>query len=322
MKIGAMPLSLRGLPKKSKPGTGVADTDKELFAETGNEIMSQAAMTELSSAVGDEFNAFTFWVDNSLFAINLENVLSIEQDSSHIQPDPFQGRGALGIVKHRGVPVRVFDFAEFLGVGSCGTQKEDLITSLLAREQDHVEWLDALERALLNGEVFSKARDPHQCAFGKWYDSFETRDDELREIMEQFDAPHKRIHALADQLLGLKDSGRTEEALDVLKAERLTTLAELRRLFDRARDQVRDSIRSVLLFVTTNGKEPRVALRLNQISDMVTFGKDSLTPTNSLGVAEAERLSGVISGYLSSRADKDCLLVDVDGLLNAVTAGA
>ncbi|MFQ5645038.1 MAG: CZB domain-containing protein, partial [Thiogranum sp.] len=172
--------------------------------------MSQAVISDLNHNMDDELNAFSFWVGDSLFAINLEQVLSVEQDSSAIQPDPFEGRGALGIVKHRGVPVRVFDFAEFLGVSSCSDQKEELIKTLSAREQDHIDWLNALECSIKTNEAFAKARDPHQCAFGKWYDRFHTRDEELMDILRQFNVPHKRIHSLADRLLMLKERGNAE----------------------------------------------------------------------------------------------------------------
>ena len=280
--------------------------------------MSQAVTTDLLYAEGDELNAFTFWVGGSLFAINLENVLSIEQDQADIQPDPFQGRGTLGIVKHRGVPVRVFDFAGFLGFRPCAERKQELIDTLFAREQDHVEWLTALECAIKTGEPFTKTRDPHRCAFGQWYDGFKTRDEELMEILGQFDEPHKRIHSLADRLLELRDRGGQDEALQILTVEQKTTLMQLRHLFERARSQVHDGIKSVLLFVTTDGKEARIALRLSEISDMVSFNREQLTPTGSLGVADSERLSGVFTGYLNSGTDKDCLLVDIDGLLDAI----
>ncbi len=280
--------------------------------------MSQAAVSDLTHSMGDALNAFTFWVGDSLFAINLENVLSVEQDNNAIQPDPFEGRGSLGIVKHHGVPVRVFDFAEFLGISSCSDQKETLISTLVTREQDHVDWLNALEHSIKTDEPFTKARNPHHCAFGQWYDHFETRDEELKEIMSQFDTPHQRIHSLADKLLGLKEKGYSEHALKDLGVERITTLVELRRLFDRARGQIQDSIRSVLLFVTTDGKAPRVALRLDEISDMVSFTSDQITNTSTLGVASEERLARALKGYLSTGSDKDCLLVDVEGLLETV----
>jgi len=279
--------------------------------------MSQAAVSDLTHSMADALNAFTFWVGDSLFAINLDNVLSVEQNNSVIQPDPFQGRGALGIVKHHGIPVRVFDFAEFLGINSCSAQKETLISTLISREQDHIDWLNALENSIKTDEPFTKARDPHQCTFGKWYNHFETRDEELQEIMQQFDVPHKRIHALADRLLNMKNK---DQAMEQIVLERGTTLAELRRLFDRARGQIQDSIRSVLLFVTVDGKAPRVALRLNEISDMVSFTLGQITSTTSLGVGNGERLASVLQGYLSAGSDKDCLLIDVEGLLETVLA--
>jgi len=70
--------------------------------------------------------------------------------------------------------------------------------------------------------------------------------------------------------------------------------------------------------VTTDGKAPRVALRLNEISNMVSFTPDQLTVTASLGVADDERLAGAMAGYLSTGDAEDCLLVNVDGLLETI----
>ncbi|MFQ5645059.1 MAG: hypothetical protein ACE5FQ_15390, partial [Thiogranum sp.] len=103
-----------------------------------------------------------------------------------------------------------------------------------------------------------------------------------------------------------------------LGIERTTTLAQLRRLFERARGQIRDSVKSVLLFITTDGKEPRVALRLDEISDMIGFRMAQLTQTDSLGISDSEYLAEVFAGYLNSGGDRDCLLIDVDGLLETI----
>ncbi len=262
-------------------------------------------------------NAFTFWVGDSLFAIDLLHILSIEQDNCTIHPDPFEGLGALGVVKHRGVPVRVFDFATFVGIMSSGEQKEELVQTLTAREQDHVDWLNALERAIQTNEAFAKARDPHQCAFGQWYDSYHNHDEEFMDILKRFDEPHKRIHGLADHLLDLNGRGQTEAALKQLNAERQTTLAQLQRLFNRARNQIRDRIKSVLLFITTNGKDPCIALLLNEIDDMIEFDPSQISETTRIGVTDEERLAKVFVGYINRGDDRDSLLIDVHGLLEA-----
>ena len=266
----------------------------------------------------DKLSAFTFWIGNSLFAIDLRNVLSIEQEDSVIQPTPFGARGELGIIKHRGIPVRVFDLADFLGLTSSSEQMTALIEALVAREQDHIDWIDALEQSIRSEVPFTKARDPHQCAFGKWYDAFHSHDDELMEILARFDVPHKQIHSLADRLLGLRDAGRMEQALQILERERSTTLALLRRLFGRARGQIRERIKSVLLFITTDGKTPCLALRLNEIKDMVEFPSSALTVTNEIGIGDSEHLADVFIGYIDSGNERDSLLFDIDGLLAAM----
>ncbi len=280
-------------------------------ADTGPETRSPIEGT-------DKLSAFTFWIGNSLFAIDLRNVLSIEQEDAVIQPTPFEGPGAVGVIKHRGVPVRVFDLADFLGLTSSSEQMTALIETLSAREQDHIDWLDSLEHSIRSDAPFTKARDPHQCAFGKWYDAFESHDEELMEILARFDDPHKQIHSLADRLLGLKDAGQMHKALEILDRERSTTLALLRRLFGRARAQIRERIKSVLLFITTDGKTPCLALRLNEIKDMVEFEPSALTVTSEIGIGDGERLADVFIGYIDSGNERDSLLIDIDGLLAAL----
>jgi len=51
---------------------------------------------------------------------------------------------------------------------------------------------------------------------------------------------------------------------------------------------------------------------------MVSFTPDQLTVTASLGVADDERLAGAMAGYLSTGDAEDCLLVNVDGLLETI----
>ena len=63
-----------------------------------------------------------------------------------------------------------------------------------------------------NGK-FTLARDPHQCAFGKWFDNFKTDNIAVSEVLKKFDAPHKRIHALADEIEELLEKRCMEQVL-------------------------------------------------------------------------------------------------------------
>jgi chemoreceptor zinc-binding protein len=40
------------------------------------------------------------------------------------------------------------------------------------RKNDHIHWVNEFERSIKNDEQINLNTDPHECAFGKWYDNF------------------------------------------------------------------------------------------------------------------------------------------------------
>lgn len=271
--------------------------------------------------IGNDSSAFTFWVGDTLCAAALPHVLSIEQHTESVHPTPFRIRGLIGALRYRGSIVPVFDLTLLVGMALRSEQKEELLTVLSAREQDHIDWLDALIASVRDATPFTKARDPTQCAFGKWYSRFETRDRELATILARFDEPHRRIHALADRMLDLSAEGRVEHALEQLSIERHTTLMHLRRLFAKARRQIRDSMKTVLLFLTCDGGTPVLALRLDEIGDIVSYSSDRLLSAGGLGNVERDELVDVFPNYIEQPKGPDCLLMDAERLVGLLTRG-
>ena len=264
------------------------------------------------------YTVFTFWSGDQWFAANVKNTLSIAQDIDALQPAPSSIRGSLGIIRHQNKPVMICDFSNVLGIPSGRQYREELIETLHAREQDHIEWLNSLEKSLTTDEPFTKARDPHQCAFGKWYDNFSTRDEELAEILTRFDEPHKLIHGMADELLSMKSRGETEKALEKIKLARLNTLAHLRQQFSRARNQIGQSIRPVILYLTTDGYTPLIGLLIDEVNDVVTFSSSEMNDLDSLGFGNAITNQDMFAGYLSKDGSRECLLIDADNIMRCM----
>ncbi len=262
---------------------------------------------------------FTFWAGSELFGVDVAHLLSVTQELNGLHRTPLQTPGLLGVVEYRGTPMAVYNFARLLGIPSGEDEKKELIETLHAREQDHIDWMEALARSLREDVPFTKARDPSQCAFGRWYAQFTTRDENLAEILERLDEPHKRIHALADELLTLKEQGRTEEALERLELERVTTLRTLRQNLDHARQQIRANIRPVVLNLTLDGHTPLVGIQVDEVNNVIGYGRDDLTDLERLGLDP--RLADLFSGYLSQNGENNCLLLSPERLLAHVGGG-
>jgi len=180
-----------------------------------------------------------------------------------------------------------------------------------------VDWLDALHSAITNDTEFTKPRDPHQCEFGKWYDNFETNDEELKSILADFDEPHKKIHSLADQLLSLKENGETTSCLEIMENERATTLKYLIKLFNRARDQIQASTKSVDIYLTIDGVIPCTALRIDEIADVEIVSDENFTPLADIAIPVDTANINYLTGVQRLNGDRDCLMVDVNLLLES-----
>lgn len=265
---------------------------------------------------------FTFFVEDMMFGLDVDRVLMLDQDISKIQRLPVEERGFQGVTKFQGTVVPVLDFAHRIGVPSGMDNKAELLEVLSAREQDHIEWLNALEHSVVTDAVFTKTLNPDECAFGKWYKKFETRDETLRELMTMFDEPHRQIHGLGETLLTLRDQGKTDKALEILKHEKATTLRKLRTLFSRARDQVESAMRQVLLFVTLDGKSPLYALVIDEINDVLQYEGTDFHASHDGPLKHIMKIDKVIDGIYTKADTPDCIYFDVQKIVDVEQLGS
>ncbi|MDX1605407.1 MAG: EAL domain-containing protein [Candidatus Competibacterales bacterium] len=115
--------------------------------------------------------------------------------------------------------------------GSAHWPRGDL--PLLTAELDHRRWIDQLVESIERHQQMPPPMDIHDCRFGHWHDGMGRARyghlDEFRAI----DPLHRRVHALGQELIALRDAGRYEEAqarLPVLLELRAKMLACLRAL--------------------------------------------------------------------------------------------
>lgn len=224
------------------------------------------------AVAGENLELLLFKLGGKCFALPLEQV-------RHIAPI------ASGFLSHgdrveqhfvfEGQPLTYVALWDRLGLISEFAEYEELHAMLPLRRQDHLDWMAALETSLREGLPFGKARNPRECAFGKWYYSHTFNDRRLMLLLGQFEAPHAHIHALADQLLSLAEGGGTAEALRIFDNEKHTTLAKLLDLFDAADSLVGDLQRRIAIIV--NEGAAICALGADGVRDIVSVPHERLT---------------------------------------------
>ena len=279
-----------------------------------NKMAESLAKSTSKNSNKDGLRAFTFWILETLYAVDIAKVLTISQDLNNIQTMPARGKGLLGMIEFHGYAIPVINFAQMLNMKSAAQTGSELIELLTQREQDHHEWLNALENSIVNGEPFLKAKDPHQCAFGIWRKSFQSRDETLMDIITDFDEPHEQIHQLADKLLDMRISGKIDEALKILNMERDITMKRMSKHFNHAREHVRESSRIVLLYITEDGVSPTLALQIDDIHDVIDFKAEQFKSMSSLKPVFGDDESILIKNYIKLADTADCLLINTAGI--------
>lgn len=173
-----------------------------------------------------------------------------------------------------GSPLAYVPLWDRLGQKSAYAEYVEMQAMLPQRRQDHLDWMTALENSIRTGTPFAKARNPHECAFGKWFYGYHAKDRRLSLLFGQFEQPHATIHALADRLLAMAEAGQGGESLRAFEEAKSTTLATLMRLFDSAQELVTELQRRIAVIVS-DGAET-CALGADGVQDIVTLPADQV----------------------------------------------
>jgi chemotaxis signal transduction protein len=166
-----------------------------------------------------------------------------------------------------------------LGLPSALAEVEEMIAMLAAREQDHILWLKELKGAVSEGRPFALARDPTQCAFGKWYYSYKPEDIGFASVMCRLELPHRRIHAIADTVLKCVDQGEPDKAREIILRTEHGDLTTVVTLFEEARTAFRESQKEVALVLTDGRKH--ISLTVDKVLSVEAIAEDTIADAAS-----------------------------------------
>lgn len=228
-------------------------------------------------------------------------------DASPLPAAPAAVRG-VGI--RRGRTVTMFDARLLLGLPSRASETAQTIELLVAREQDHIRWVDTLLECIDTGRPFALSRDPSGCAFGRWYDQYEAPTVMLRHHMAKFDEPHRAVHALAEEAEALAKSQGAAAAHERIMLFKAETLARMLQLFEEARRLMREDLRE-LLVINDDGARWN-GLIVDEVESVERLRADTLEPLTGRVPGADESL---VPWCARTQKDVVVLLPDMDALL-------
>lgn len=245
----------------------------------------------------------TFRSGTLLFALNIDNIQSIVKMPKITQLPETKGYER-GIFRLRDKVYPLIDTRILFGFPPLRKEVEDFRTMLDERLQDHYNWLEALENAVFNGTEFTLTTDPHKCKFGKWYYSFKTDDILLRELLEEIEEPHNKIHAIAEKALSERDNGNTNAAKDIIDRSRETDLKRIINLF-------------AVLNETFVKSKTETVINIEKETIRVSFSVDDVIAVEHIEEQNASELSDYATKLLeqeivetiAKRSDDDSLIM-------------
>lgn len=257
-----------------------------------------------------------FTLANQKYAIHVDYVRELTPARIHqIRGLPQTKDCDVGALSLRGNIIAIRDLRTMIGLPSLEKETAEIIKLLETREQDHVNWIDELTRSVNEGRRFTLARDPHLCAFGKWYDGIMADEQQLNRLTNanltlhlligQLETPHTAIHAIADAVSDLVQEGDTSGAHDLIESVRHHTLNTMVSLLRQIRDLLHTLRKPLIVVVECSGNQ--LGIQVDSVDCVVRISSDQIQP-----IPDRLAQSGVFSG-VSEIKDEGGLLVMIDG---------
>jgi methyl-accepting chemotaxis protein len=122
---------------------------------------------------------------------------------------------------------------------------EDLHTSLMQREIEHLQWVMVLQEHLISesAEGFSLQLDPTKCNLGQWLGSEDfqhllERYPSFAATFEQLYGPHVQLHTSAQTIKSLLEAGDTAGAQEIYHSVTIPSLTQTRGILGEVRSEL------------------------------------------------------------------------------------
>ncbi|MBE0352394.1 MULTISPECIES: CZB domain-containing protein [Pseudoalteromonas] len=253
-----------------------------------------------------------FRVGQKTISLKILDILLTERYENNLTSLPNENKSFIGVKDYMETPTPIFDLGIVLNNQSTNKTNAELTDLLVEKEKDHQQWLSALEHSLLTGAAFTNTIDPDKCDFGRWYNSFKTDNEDLQNILDKFDTPHRELHAMAREFLDLQKTMTKENVIRLFEEKKRQVFNQLIRLFESAREQIILDYKPIIIFTTKDGVTPHIGLLVDKVEDNINVKKEDIKPLDkltSVGFDVDPQTRNMMRGLIKMK-NKHSLLLD------------
>ena len=267
-----------------------------------------------------EYPSIVFKLGGELFSANSKYISTILQLPKYdVLPDAQPHIS--GVFSYRGQIIAMYDLRSAIGLPSLNEEFREFADMIEIRKQDHVNWVKELKRSIAASEKFTLATDPHKCAFGKWYDHFETDNNMVLYHMRKIDEPHKKLHAAAldvEHCSQQCDTCQREECLkSILERAENEYMETILSLLDEAKDIFHNTIYHEMVLVLSGQHQVGLVVdevlsveQLSSYNDRMALDKFQNDAFLS-GIKKSDKIEGLIFEVNIPRIRADADLADL-----------
>lgn len=257
-----------------------------------------------------------FKICNTLYCINskyVDSILSLPE----YEKVPNAPENIVGVFPYRGKMIQVLDLRIMLGKVSLKNECISFQQMIDARKQDHINWVNELERTTHSGEPFTLTNDPHKCALGKWYDQFICDDKTIMYYLKKMEEPHCLLHATIDEIEQSKnisdENKKRRKQESILRNARNVYMPKVLQSLDKAASAYQTTVNQSIVLVLMEG-ESRIGILIDAVLAVEMFISSNVQDAFQ-SIQKSPYILGIGRG---EKIEEDILEVNAPNLIASV----
>jgi purine-binding chemotaxis protein CheW len=250
-----------------------------------------------------------FQVGAKTVALPILNILLTERFGNDLTELPNENPSFIGVKDFMNLPIPVFDLGKILNGSSTSDSNKSLAATLSNLKDDVQTWLSNINAAVVKPSSALNVLSPDQTSFNKWLDDFKCDNEDLIALLNKINEPTNELY---EYFIEHGTEGKTANW------ERLfsTSKSHIQRLFESVIEQVELGYKPIIVFTTTDGREPHVGLLVDKVEDSLHVDEaniKSLDTVTSVGFSLDKQTRSMMQGLIQLE-NKHSLIIDPSSL--------